>query len=248
MAKRKVGVRLDYTKQFNQMQQDLRGSPREQKISYYKDFYRQIAKTADARLLALERLSGKEGYKDVREWAYKNAMYDIHSSFGQQAKRFNRKIPDDLTKIYKNIRNVLNFLEAPTSSKQGIDEVYMKRAQTITDKYGVATNWQSLAGLFESKLYQKTDSKYGSKTALRAIGFIQRNTDVILKALQEGKSISVRLGAEFNMYDKSKVHTKESTGHVDLISSEDYDAELQRTINNYLQYYKKDVNNLFKGF
>lgn len=241
MARKKVGVRLDYTKQFNQMQQDLRGSPREDKIKYYKDFYKSIAKAADARLLALERLSGKEGYKDVKEWAYRQAMYDIHASFGQQAKRFNRKIPDDLTKIYKNVRDVLKFLEAPTSSKQGIDEIYQKRAETIKSRYGVSTNWQSLAGLFESKLYQKTDSKYGSKTALRAIGFIQRNTDTILKALQEGKSISVRLGAKFDVADEDKKH-------LELLSSENYDVELQRTINNYLQYYKKDVNSLFKGF
>ena len=242
MAKKKqVGVRLDYTKQFNEMQHDLRGSPREQKIEYYKAFYKAIAKTADARLLALERLSGKEGYKDVREWAYKQAMYDIHSSFGSSAKRFNRKIPDDLTHIYKYIRNVLNFLEAPTSSKQGIDEVYQKRAQTIEQRYGVKSNWQSIAGLFESRLYQKTDLKYGSKTALRAIGFIQRNTDTILKALQEGKSISIRLGAKFDMTDEDKKH-------VEVISTEKYDVELQRTINNYLQYYKKDVNSLFKGF
>ena len=241
MSKKKVGVRLDYTKQFNQMQQDLRGSPRDQKIEYYKTFYKAIAKTADARLLALERLSGKEGYKDVREWAYKQAMYDIHSSFGQQAKRFNRKIPDDLTQIYKHIRQVLTFLESPTSSKQGIDEVYQKRAETIKSRYGVSTNWQSIAGLFESKLYQKTDSKYGSKTALRAIGFIQRNTDQILKALQEGKSISVRLGAKFDVADEDKKH-------LELLSSDNYDIELQRTINNYLQYYKKDVNSLFKGF
>ena len=80
MAKKKmVGVRLDYTKQFNQMQNDLRGSPRDQKIGYYKAFYKSIAKAADARILALERLSSKEGYKDVREWSYKQAMYDIHS-------------------------------------------------------------------------------------------------------------------------------------------------------------------------
>lgn len=239
--KRKVGVRLDYTKQFNQMQNDLRGSPRQQKIEYYKTFYKSIAKAADARLLALERLSGKDNYENVREWAYKQAMYDIHSSFGPKAKRFNRKIPDDLTKIYKNIRNVLSFLESPTSSKQGIDEIYQKRAETIYKRYGIKTNWQSIAGLFESKVYQKTDSKYGSKTALKALGFIQRNTGTILKALAEGKSISVRLGANLST-------TEEDKKHVDIISTEKYDSEVERRINNYLQYYKKDINTLFKGF
>lgn len=242
MAKKKmVGVRLDYTKQFNEMQNDLRGSPRDQKIDYYKDFYKSIAKAADARLLALERLSSKENYEHVREWAYKLAMHDIHESFGPQAKRFNRKIPDDLTKIYKRIRDVLNFLEAPTSSKQGIDEIYQKRADTIYKRYGIKTDWQTIAGLFESKVYQKTDSKYGSKTALKALGFIQRNTDTILKALQEGKSISVRLGAKFDVTDDTKKH-------VEILSSEDYDSEVERRINNYLQYYKKDINSLFRGF
>lgn len=243
MARKKkmVGVRLDYTKQFHELQNDLRGSPPENKLEYYKSFYRQIAKTADARLLALERLSKKSGYENVLEWSYRLAMYDIRSEFGEKAKRFNRKLPDDLRKVYKDIRNVLKFLEEPTSSKQGIDEVYLKRAQTIKDRYGVNVNWQNIAGLFESRLYQKTDSKYGSKTALKAIGFIQRNTEAILKALEEGKSISVRMGAKFEVINDEKKH-------LEIISDENYDYALERTINNYLQYYKKDVKNLFKGF
>lgn len=239
--KKLVGVRLDYTKMFNQMQQDLRGSPKESKVEYYRSFYKQIAKTADARLLALERLSSKEGYEGVTEWAYRHAMYDIHATFGENAKRFNRKLPDDLRSVYKSIRSVLSFLEEPTSSKQGIDEVYLKRAATIQNRYGLAVNWQNIAGLFESRLYQKTDSKYGSKTALKAIGFIQRNTDTILKALQENKSITVRLGADLDTTD-------ETGKKLSLNSREAYDAALERTINNYLQYYKKDIKSLFRGF
>lgn len=244
MAKRKrrVGEKIDFTKQFNQMQNDLRGSPRESKVSYYKDFYKQIAKAADARLLALERLSKKEGYKDVLEWSYKLAMYDIHAEFGPKAKRFNRKIPDDLRTVYKDIRSVLNFLESPTSSRKGIDEIYQKKSDTILERYGVKTDWQSIAHLFQSKLYQKTDSKYGSKTALKAIGIIQRNEKAILKALQEGKSISVTLGAKFEVLDDTK------KGHLELITTDDYDVALKRTVNNYLKYYKKDVTTLFKGF
>lgn len=238
---KRVGERLDYSKIFNQMQTDLRGSPKESKLEYYQSFYKQIAKAADSRLLSLERLSKKEGFENVLEWSYREAMYDIKAEFGEKAKRFNRKLPDDLRTVYKDIRSVLNFLESPTSSRQGIAEIYQKKSDTILARYGVKTDWQSIAGLFESKLYQKTDTKYGSKTALKAIGFIQRNTEEILKALQEGKSISVRLGAKFDVANEDKKH-------LELISSEDYDVALQRTINNYLQYYKKDVKNLFKGF
>ena len=239
--KRKVGVRLDYSKQFNQMQHDLRGSPREVKLEYYKSYYKQIAKSADARLLALERLSGKENYEDVLQWAYKDAMSNIHRNFGQNAKRFNRKQPDDLRKVYKQIRDVLEFLEMPTSSKQGIDEIYQKKSDTIRQRYGVKTTWQSIAGLFESKLYQKTDSKYGSKTVLTAIGIVQRNTNTILRALEEGKSISVRMGAQVgDIIEDSK--------HLELVTSDKYDEAVQRTVNNFLHYYKTDVNKLFKGF
>lgn len=238
---KRVGERLDYSKMFNQMQADLRGSPKESKIEYYKSFYKQIAKAADARLLSLERLAQKEGFENVLEWSYREAMYDIKAEYGEKAKRFNRKLPDDLRSVYKDIRSVLNFLESPTSSRQGIAEIYQKKSDTIYARYGVKTDWQSIAGLFESKLYQKTDSKYGSKTALKAIGFIQRNTSEILKALQEGKSISVRLGAKFDVVNEDKKH-------LELISDEEYDVALQRTINNYLQYYKKDIKNLFKGF
>ena len=238
---RELFKRLDYSKQFAEMQHDLRGSQKEEKLSYYKDFYKAIAKTADARLLQLERLSQKEGYENIKEWAYKLAMYDIHSQFGPDAKRFNRKLPDDLRTVYKDIRNVLRFLEEPTSSKQGIQEIYQKRAQTLKSRYGVQVNWQSIAGLFESRLYEKTDSKYGSKTALKAIGIIQKNTAAILKALDEGKSISVRLGNKFEVVD-------DDGKHVEIISDENYDKAVERTINNYLHYYKKDVKGLFRGF
>ena len=238
---RELFKRLDYNKQFAEMQHDLRGSPKEEKLSYYKDFYKAIAKSADQRLVNLERLSQKEGYESVKEWAYKLAMYDIHSSFGPNAKRFNRKQPDDLRTVYKNIRNVLRFLDEPTSSKQGIDEVYQKRANTIRQRYNINVNWQSIAGLFESKLYEKTDTKLGSQTVLKALGVIQRNTHVILKALDDKKSIAVRMGNKFEVVD-------EEDKKVTIYSDEKYDAAVEDVVNRYLRYYKKDVKYLFRGF
>ena len=49
----------------------------------------------------------------------------------------------------------------------------------------------------------------------------------------------LRAEFEFDVADEDKKH-------LELLSSENYDVELQRTINNYLQYYKKDVNSLLK--
>ena len=120
--------------------------------------------------------------------------------------------------LYKNINRVLQFLEAPTSSKQGIQEVYEKRADTIQEKYGVSVDWSNIGDLFESALYKKVDSKYGSKTAIQAIGIIQADKKKVQKALKEQKPISMRVE----------------------------DVDLNRTVNNFLHYYKKDLNSLLK--
>ena len=221
MAKRKkkqVGVKQDYTAQFKKLYREVRGKPSSEKQEAYKQFYKRIAKVADQRLVEIERLAKQPGYKKVKQWAYKVAMREIKGLYGEGAKRFNRKPPSDLRMLYKNINRVLQFLEAPTSSKQGIQEVYEKRAATIQEKYGVSVDWSNIGDLFESALYKKVDSKYGSKTAIQAIGIIQADKKKVKKALKEQKPISMRVE----------------------------DVDLNRTVNNFLHYYKKDLNSLLK--
>lgn len=217
-SKKQVGVKQDYTAQFKKLYREVRGKPSEEKQEAYKQFYKRIAKVADQRLVEIERLAKKPGYKKVKQWAYKVAMREIKGLYGEGAKRFNRKTPSDLRMLYKNINRVLQFLEAPTSSKQGIQEVYEKRAATVEEKYGVKVDWSNIGDLFESALYKKVDSKYGSKTVVQAIGIIQADERKVKKALKEHKPISI---------------------HVE-------DVDLNRTVNNLLHYYKKDLNSLLK--
>lgn len=219
MAKRQIGVKKDYSKQYSELSKDIRGMPREEQLKYMKAFYRSVAKAADQRLIQLEGLAKKEGYKDVLQWAYKDAMYDIHAAYGENAKRFNRKQPDDLRTLKKNLKRVLQFLEKPSSSKQGIDEVYQKRADTVKDKYGVEVTWENIGELFQSSLYKKMDSKPGSKTTLMAIGIIQANKKKIKKAFKDQKAI--------------KFHIEN-------------DIQLEARVNQLLRYYKKDVSKLLK--
>lgn len=228
MGKSSIGIKKDYQKQYEEMQRDLRGVKPWVKKEYYKEFYRQLAKIADQRLIELERLSKKNGYKNVTEWAYANAMRDIRAAFGEDAKRFNRKLPDNLNKIYKDINRVLRFLNAPTSSISGISEVYDKRAATINKKYGTDVNWDKVGHIFESKLWKKTNSKHGSATVLKAIGVLQGNKTEIMKAFKEHKPISITIPEEII---DGKV-TKQKN--------------VEEEVNKLLRYYKKDVNSLLK--
>lgn len=221
--KRSIGQKLDYTRQFKALQEYVKDMPRNEKADYYRNFYTSIAKVADQRLVELEKLSKKEGYSQVKQWAYKNAMREIRGMYGEDAKRFNRKQPNDLRTVYKNLRRVLSFLEAPTSSKSGIEEIYSKRANTINKKYGTNLDWSTVGDLFESVLWQKTNAKYGSKTALKAIGMIQQSEKQVKKSLTEHKPISL---------------------HIDPDENGKKDVVLEKTVNKMLRYYKKDISKL----
>ena len=224
MAKNKknIGELVDYRMRFNFLQADLKGMSADQKKQHLKDFYKTAAKVADQRLIELERLSKKKGYKEVQQWAYREAMRDIKAEWGENAKRFNRKLPENLNSIYKDINRVLNFLDSPTSSKKGIDEIYNKRAETIGERYGVDVTWSNIGDLFNSILYQKVAKKYGSKTALKAIGVIQTNEKKVKRALSQYKPISVHI-------------------------ADDLDTKVvEETANKFLRYYKTDVSKLLK--
>lgn len=232
MAKSKIGILKDYQAEYEQLQRNLQGAKPWVKKASYLQFYKKIAKAADQRLVNLESLAKKDGYKEVTEWAYAKAQRDIRGMFGQDAKRFNRKISGDenLNTIYKDINRVLDFLNAPTSSKQQIDEIFAKRANTIKEKYDVDMNWSKTATVFDTVLWKKTGARKASATALKAIGIIQKNQKQIKRALAENKPISIIIPESIDPITGEK--TK--------------DINIEETVNHFLRYYKKDVKSLLK--
>lgn len=223
MARNKIGVRKNYQTEYEDLQRSLKGSPKWVKQAAYRDYYKRIAKAADSRLLALERLSKNAEYKDVLEWSYKLAQKDIRDMFGSDAKRFNKKLPDNLNSVYKAISRVLNFLNAPTSSKSTIDEIFKKRAETIKQKYDVDMSWSKTATVFDTVLWKKTGARKASATALKAIGIIQKNKKEIKRMLKENKPIAIIIPEDEN-------------GRKDIA--------IEDTVNHFLRYYKKDVKSL----
>ncbi len=170
---------------------DLNMRPNETQDSYYK----RLAKAADRRLRDLEKLSENSKYSHVKEWAYKNAMYDLKNLYGQSARRFDTVLPKNSSgsisqKGYMaRINAVKRFLNAPSSLKSEIDEVYDKRAETLNKRYGTQFDWQSVGKVFESGLFKKMEKLFGSKTAMKVIGKIQEKGIKIKDAV---KSIDAR--------------------------------------------------------
>ena len=228
----KIGDIKNYQSEFEALQRYYKNSKSWTKKPEYLEFYRKIAKAADNRLRNLEALAQKKGYKEVTRWAYAKAQRDIRGMFGEDATRFNRKIAPDtnLNTIYKDINRVLEFLNAPTSTKSQIDVIFQKRADTIREKYDVDMTWSKTATVFDTVLWKKTGARKASATALKAIGVIQKNRKQIKRALQEHQPISIIIPEE-----KDPV-TGKMTKNINL----------ENTVNKMLRYYKKDVKSLLQ--
>ena len=149
-------------------------------------YYKRLAKTADQRLVRLEKLAKQPNYEPAELWAYRRARLDItkwNSGKSPELYRFNVNMPKDPEKLLAKINDIKTFLTRPTSTKKGITEVYKKRAETINRKFGTIFSWQQMAKYFQSGAAEYWDSKYGSKTALRVMAVLQKNKDKITKAV-----------------------------------------------------------------
>lgn len=190
--------------------------------------YRKLAKRADQRLVRLEKLSGQKNFKQVKQWAYKNAVTDaLQWGANPKKPRFNIEPPKDKngdisTNMLKaKIQDIKNFLEKPSSTKAGIIQIYQKKADTLNKKYadyGLNLSWSDVGDLFESKLYKKLDSSLTSGTRIKAIAIMKNNEAEILQDF-----------------------AKKRASH---IKTEDNDMVIDAAIKKMTSYYKKDVKAL----
>lgn len=184
--------------------------PKEYKIKTYNldykpgetdlEYYHRLAKVADQRLVRLEEMAGLRegkagtpGMEKVTAYAYDRAMRDLEIYGG--GKRFNTKPPlnpdgtVDNRLLSEKLADIRTFLSSVTSTKQGVQQVYQERANTINDKFGTNFTWTDLADYFRSgdantKLKGKV---INSDLLLRAIGVIQRADDEVVKDIKKNK-------------------------------------------------------------
>ena len=160
-------------------------------------YYRRLAKTADQRLVRLEKYEQQTYFKTATKWAYAKAVKDIKKWMPKDAKvteyRFNIKPPTKTEDLLAKINDIKTFLESPTSTKKGITEVYKKRADTVNKKFGTNFTWQQLAKYYDSGMAEVWDAKFGSDTALRTIGQLQKHKEQITAAIRKADLKDIRV-------------------------------------------------------
>ena len=147
--------------------------------------YKQLAREADKRLRALEKLSKKENFENVKEWSYKRAMRDIKDWTGTK-RSFKAAIPkgeEKLSTLQAKINDVKKFLDAPTSQESTILEMYQKRADNLNKNFGTNFSWQDLGNIFDKKEENVFYQKFKGKTYLKAINYMKENEEAIMKNL-----------------------------------------------------------------
>ena len=156
--------------------------------------YRTAAKAADQRLVRLEKLTQEENFKVADKWAYARAMRDIEAWSGEDAKRFNVTPPGSNQGLSAKIEDIRTFLKAETSTKSGIKKSFVDKAKTINKEYGTSFKWDQVGKFFTSESWKKLAEKFGSKTALKAIGRAKRfNREKLEKAVNAADTSDLRV-------------------------------------------------------
>lgn len=161
--------------------------------------YRKLAKRADQRLVRLEGLKHYKEFEGVETYSYKGALKAIRSWSGPEAKRFNTAPPKNIIDLQKKISDITRFLEAPTSTKRGIMDIYKRRTDTLNktffgdDKKAYLT-WQEWANFWDRVDADNTDSRFEYNMIARAAGLMKRYDvtaqdvkDKTASLLREGK-------------------------------------------------------------
>ena len=137
--------------------------------------YNKMARAANKQLYRLEQYSNEPGYENITKFAYAKAMKNIKRRFGSDKIRFGLANENtDLRRLRGDINAALEFMNSPSRTKSGIKEIYQSRADTINEKYGTSFTWQTMADYYTTGLNAKLDKTYGSKTALKIFGELQK--------------------------------------------------------------------------
>ena len=157
--------------------------------------FRKLARRADDRLRALEKLSNKSGFENVDKFAYRSAMRDIKKWSGEGKTTFNRDVPQNLNQLKAKLNDVKNFLNSKTSTKTGIIKEYQDRADRINKFTGGKTSytWEDLANVFENAQENKWYES-GAKSYLIAVDYMKNHEEELINAIEENNKAIIRTG------------------------------------------------------
>ena len=137
--------------------------------------YRLLVERANKRLLRLER-SGQTGSPAYRSVVHSGAKASASSSGAKV--RFTKSNPKNERTLRARMNAVQSFLEAPTSTRKGYEELRKsygpKVSKTFRKKYGLDLTGDQIDALFDSHLWERLEQDYGSQTAVKIISSIQK--------------------------------------------------------------------------
>lgn len=143
--------------------------------------YRKLAKRADQRLVRIEGYRHQSKMKGIETFAYAGAMKRIRRWSGEGAKRFNTAPPESDKDLLRKIADIKVFLDAPTSTKQGIIAMYKEHAAQMNKNAklfgeGKTANftWQEYANIFDVIDTEEKDSKFRYLDVMRGARVIKQ--------------------------------------------------------------------------
>lgn len=172
-----------------------------QEIKRLQREYHDLARSANNRMTRLEKLAKNPEYAAVLGYAYKDAAYDLKHIFGG-ASRFPQDISrmsandTNIRKMKQYIRSIKNFLEAPSSTKKGVDKVYRHRASTINRKYKTNFTVNDMHVFFDTTVWKKLNARYSSESALKVVDTVQKNYKEILAEAEEARQNNLTVDYE----------------------------------------------------
>ena len=166
-----------------------------------QETYRREVARVNKQLYRLEKHYASTG-ENIMATAYAGLMRDIKAFFGEQ-KRFSKSMPATVREYQKRMNAIRRFYEKPTSTITGKKTVFQRRAEALSKVANAEIDPDQLAAMFETGLFrQLVKETFGYVTAVKAIGFIQRQGSRIVKDLQQGKKIVFRGKGAGKLNDK----------------------------------------------
>lgn len=148
--------------------------------------YRKNAKIANSRLYMIEHNADSSG---LWRFSYSSAIHDTQAFFHKNRFSYaiSAKNPDkvSLRELTHYNTVVKNFLDSPTSTISGFKKVYEKARGTIKDLYGIDISADEAAEFYASSYWKKLSNKYGSKTAAKIVGNIQKADPEVIDDIHE---------------------------------------------------------------
>ena len=240
-------------------------SPKTKKQKHYKapegiapdlyDLYRHLAGKADKRLLRLEQLAQKnpEMYKNITKYAYAVAERAIvHWDGGKtfSKPRFDRSHPKTNEDIRRKVEDILHFLNLKTSTKGGIDKIYVERANSLNDEFGVNFTWQEWANFAMRGYFEYTDTKLHYRDLIK-IASDQKKLKKMLQPYSQILKNKDLLGSKSAM-DELKKELGLKNDDINLINKaknlmfEDDKSIVKNQAKKWMQEYNLSYDNMFK--